>query len=329
MKTILHVHNVAWLGGVPAFIAEFPKAFPQFHHISLYLSEGEDKGALQMLNDAGVRTLYTEPPLGPVVISQLDPDIVIWHNIPGDKLVGPSPWDWTKRWPSIAWHHSATRPTVKADVHLFVSYHLKKAYQGLVDSKYITSWDVIPPCIDASKFRWDWPEEPVIGKIATPTNAAKYPFLLLEVAEATHHKLLMPGANQYFGERPDVIDVTPSWFGVAGFLKRCSVFLYVNDPAMAPETWCRCVTEAMAAGMPVIAENRGGILEQVVDGENGILVNPNDTQGMIAAVMSTANRPLWDRRRAAAKARVLKIASLLTLQEKLTPHLMRALTGGP
>ncbi|MBU4251989.1 MAG: glycosyltransferase family 4 protein [Candidatus Omnitrophica bacterium] len=40
------------------------------------------------------------------------------------------------------------------------------------------------------------------------------------------------------------------------------------------------VLEAMAASVPVIATNTGGIAEVIIDGETGFLVSPQDTRGM-------------------------------------------------
>ncbi|HAW59316.1 MAG TPA: hypothetical protein DCX03_09965 [Bacteroidales bacterium] len=43
------------------------------------------------------------------------------------------------------------------------------------------------------------------------------------------------------------------------------------------ETWCRVVTEAMFAGVPVVAERKGGIREQIIHGETGFLCEtPNE-----------------------------------------------------
>jgi UDP-glucose:tetrahydrobiopterin glucosyltransferase len=44
--------------------------------------------------------------------------------------------------------------------------------------------------------------------------------------------------------------------------------------------------EAMACGVPVIAYRRGGPAEIVIDGETGFLVEPDDIDGLVAAVQS-------------------------------------------
>ncbi len=51
------------------------------------------------------------------------------------------------------------------------------------------------------------------------------------------------------------------------------MFVYRSDMT---ETWCRAVTEAMAAGLPVVADNRGGIAEQIENGVDGFLCDDDD-----------------------------------------------------
>lgn len=56
---------------------------------------------------------------------------------------------------------------------------------------------------------------------------------------------------------------------------------------MAPkwvEAFGNVAIEAMATGVPVIAYRRGGPAEIVVDGETGFLVEPDDIDGLVAAV---------------------------------------------
>ncbi|MBN1795661.1 MAG: glycosyltransferase [Sedimentisphaerales bacterium] len=45
------------------------------------------------------------------------------------------------------------------------------------------------------------------------------------------------------------------------------------------EGFCLCVTEALWKGTPVVGSNVGGIPIQIKDGENGFLLEPNDTAG--------------------------------------------------
>ncbi|TCS71933.1 glycosyltransferase involved in cell wall biosynthesis [Sulfuritortus calidifontis] len=51
------------------------------------------------------------------------------------------------------------------------------------------------------------------------------------------------------------------------------------------------VVEAMAAGVPVIGANAGGIPEVVVDGETGLIVEGDDRAGWLAAIARLAGSP--------------------------------------
>jgi glycosyltransferase involved in cell wall biosynthesis len=66
----------------------------------------------------------------------------------------------------------------------------------------------------------------------------------------------------------------------------------------------RVVIEAFARGRGVIASRAGGILDLVVDGEEGLLVDPEDIDGLAAAlVRALSDRALAERLGTAAHAR--------------------------
>lgn len=66
------------------------------------------------------------------------------------------------------------------------------------------------------------------------------------------------------------------------------------------------VDEAMAAGLPVISTTAAGeIRERVVDGMNGYLVSPNDTQGLAAAMQRLAVDPALRHKMGARSAELI------------------------
>jgi len=80
-------------------------------------------------------------------------------------------------------------------------------------------------------------------------------------------------------ERGDVILVTDPASSNYIFINALQRMSSVIIQKSIKEGFCLCVTEALWKGTPVVASNVGGIPLQIIDGENGFLIEPNDTQG--------------------------------------------------
>ena len=75
-------------------------------------------------------------------------------------------------------------------------------------------------------------------------------------------------------------------------------------PSIADEDFPNVILEAMAYGKPVIASSIAGITEQVVDGETGLLVQPNNAQQLGNAILKlNHNESLRDKMGQAASLR--------------------------
>jgi glycosyltransferase involved in cell wall biosynthesis len=95
------------------------------------------------------------------------------------------------------------------------------------------------------------------------------------------------------------------WLGevhdLASFLHDLDVFVLVAEPAGCPNA----SLEAMAAGLPVVATDVGGIAEQVEDGVTGRVAPRGDSAALAAALVELAAEPgLRGRWGAAARRRV-------------------------
>lgn len=91
------------------------------------------------------------------------------------------------------------------------------------------------------------------------------------------------------------------------------------------------VMEAFANGLPVVATSVGGLPQQVVDGEQGLLVPPGDPSALSQALITVARDPgLRARMGAAALSRAsdYDIRSAVEEQERIYAVLARARAGG-
>jgi glycosyltransferase involved in cell wall biosynthesis len=91
---------------------------------------------------------------------------------------------------------------------------------------------------------------------------------------------------ELLGARGDVSDV----------LARSDVFVLSSRSEGFPVS----ILEAMAAGLPVVATDVGGVAEAVVDGETGILVPAGDPEALAAALRRLVADPALRRRLGAA-----------------------------
>jgi glycosyltransferase involved in cell wall biosynthesis len=87
---------------------------------------------------------------------------------------------------------------------------------------------------------------------------------------------------ELLGERDDVPEL----------LRRADVFVLSSNSEGLPLS----ILEAMAARLPVVASNVGGVPEVVVDGDTGLLVPPGDPQSLAAAIERLLEDPVLCRR---------------------------------
>jgi glycosyltransferase involved in cell wall biosynthesis len=165
---------------------------------------------------------------------------------------------------------------------------------------------------------------------------------LLIVAELVRHKRIevaLEAASRagrevrVVGEGPDRKRLESLYGGAAGtarFLGRVDdaelTGLYARAQAFVlpnVEEFGIAAVEAQAAGTPVIAAAAGGALETVVDGETGVLVEPDDVEAF-AASMAETDFGRFDQDRIAAHARTF---STEAFQRKLRSEVDRAVAG--
>jgi len=274
-NTMLHVNNVCFLGGTMLFTHDLTKIYPEFKHYVLYFNNVEDQKVLGNMIDDGI-DMSCGQQLTEKIVKEINPCVIFLNNTPGERVEGEWPYSWLRNWSIIAIHHNPTWPLLHADLDVFNSETTKKKYENCIDR--IERWKIIPPCIDTSRFLHLKKKENdniTIGKISN-NNPKKFPEELKEIfkeIDGLYNNLsfLLMGGNQYY---KNINLKNHHWFPefgqlpVENFYKDIDVLIYKTD---LEESWCRVVTEAMASGVIVIAEDKGGISEQITHGKNGFL----------------------------------------------------------
>ena len=120
-----------------------------------------------------------------------------------------------------------------------------------------------------------------IGRLARPDLdkwSSNHWHILGRVPYAKRRGLAMgwnAGLERKCGQRPPWAETfPPQQIAVPAFLARCHAMLGLNGGAR--ENWPRIGLEAMAAGVPLVAQNEWGWREMIVDGETGFLTNSDD-----------------------------------------------------
>lgn len=89
------------------------------------------------------------------------------------------------------------------------------------------------------------------------------------------------------------------WCETADFLSKIDVLIV---PSLWDEPWSRAAAEAQAAGVPVIASQRGGLQQLVASGSAGVLFDPDRRDGLARAI----DRALGDRDNMLAQANAVR-----------------------
>lgn len=122
---------------------------------------------------------------------------------------------------------------------------------------------------------------------------------LLESCKQLSHELEIAEAVEFYGSRPHA-EVARTMQKARSFVQH-SVRPSNGDSEGTPVA----VLEAGASGLPVVATRHGGILDVVIDGQTGLLVDEGDALGMAQAMIQIAkNTVLAARLGRAARERI-------------------------
>jgi glycosyltransferase involved in cell wall biosynthesis len=79
---------------------------------------------------------------------------------------------------------------------------------------------------------------------------------------------------------------------LAKLLQTCSAFVFPSTE----EGFARVISEAMAAGLPIVASHESGASTRVTDGNEGFIVSPRDTTRLAEVMIQLARDPELNRR---------------------------------
>jgi len=282
-KTMLHVNNVCWIGGTMFFTHDMCKAYPEFKHYVLYHVNQEDSRVLELMMNDGI-TLSCIPQVTEEIVERIDPCLIFFNNTADNQVEGKWPYDWLKKWTLVAIHHNPTFPLFTADLDCFPSEEVFVKYKGILDR--IKQWKIMPSCIDTSRYKniersIAAKDKVNIGKLSND-NSKKFPIELIDIFQEVERKsqkakFCIVGGNKHYKEHmnrlKDVVNYEIGSLPVEILYSTFDILVYKTN---VTETWGRIVTEAMASGLPVVAENKGGIKEQIDHGINGYLCDTNE-----------------------------------------------------
>jgi len=281
-NVMLHCNQVFWRGGTNLAMRDMAAAYPEFHHVNIYFYDSNANYEMMAEFEMAGIDLAHAPKLTEELVKEVDPTIIVFHNTPGELVEGEWPYDWLKQWPIIAFHHNKSFPAFHANLDLFVSTSVLKYYEK---QKPRMNWKLVPPCMDLRPYgalkRSKHNTRCVIGKL-TSNHPTRYPPKLLDILGRVQDQvpevefILVGGADHWKDVKlknckmPATGSMLPQ-----SFYNDYDIFVHKNTDNCI-DSWGRTVSEAMASGLPVVVENRGGPKEQVDHKENGFLCDTDE-----------------------------------------------------
>jgi glycosyltransferase involved in cell wall biosynthesis len=187
----------------------------------------------------------------------------------------------------------------RSDGVVCITRYTQNAVQDLARKTWIVPNAVDQGFFEIKRAPLDEPTILCAGYIALRKNQNAFIRALDPLAERLAFKLAFLGhtspADSYGAEFFDLIKTRP-WCEYAGFANRNELKerLIIARLVALPSLEENCpmvVLEAMAAGVPIVAANVGGVPDLIEQNVNGILFNPTNAESMRTVVASVLENP--------------------------------------
>ncbi len=197
------------------------------------------------------------------------------------------------------------RETTSHEPELVFASESLRLTAGLPGRVLYSVMDLGPLMAVASARRRDViPGRPVtVGRVSRDVPDKHHPLdsLMYRMLAAAGHRVRIMGGTCLAAQLQGVegVELLPAGAEpVAGFYGSLDIFFYRTGSTV--EAYGRVVAEAMASGLPVVAENRGGYVEVMQAGTTGLLINSQEEAW--DALEALATNPLLRQQMAAAAA---------------------------
>lgn len=277
---ILHIANLAWVGGVGEFIKSFAKSFPEFQHHVLFLRDiKENYEYYKSFQTIGIRA-YHSPEITEELIDKINPKILILHNPPESNWMKEiRNFNILQKYYVIQIYHNKCKIFPHISLHIFVSDWVKKAYKDF--SKYIQKSKIVHPCVDAEPYlnikrEYLKKENVVVGRIQSNTNShlGKFSEDVEILKKLRNAKFFLVGDG--YEKTDDKRFTFAPMSNMIKYLRKVDIF-YIWGGNGHTESWSRVVSEAMLSAIPIVVKNNNdGLTEQVKKSGAGFLVNSEE-----------------------------------------------------
>jgi glycosyltransferase involved in cell wall biosynthesis len=183
----------------------------------------------------------------------------------------------------------------------------RRSMQQVYEHRYLTPKKLsiiyygitIPPASEVQRHR-DSPDRPVVIGTVGQLIPRKGIDMLLEAAsrlqylDTVQFKIIGDGPERHHLETlvrqlgiNERVEFTGWQNDVNSALRSLDMFVLFSFSEALPFA----ILEAMASGLPIIATSVGGVVEAVIDGQTGLLVEPGDVAGLVHALQTLIDDP--------------------------------------